>query len=317
MSIPLPSPLADFCGPPGTLRPEKSPRRFVERSNPRGLLAVSRDWLLIFCIAALSVSIDNFFFYLVAVWAIGALQFALGESLIHEASHYNLFKTRSWNDRLEFLYALPFWQTIDQFRTRHLLHHRKLGTSEDHIVADYEAIGLNRPGRNFFWLWFLRPVLGYGAYFYLGSTSLRPWRSGVKIVAFWAAVIGVFWGTGTLSLLFAYWVVPFLWAYGSFVYWSEVSDHYNSPAGTRSNLNRISNLVTHNNGYHFLHHRYPSIPWYRLPAAYRCLCPGEGEISAGFLETYRQLKTSSPAGSGAGAATRVAGAAYTLDGALP
>ena len=38
---------------------------------------------------------------------------------------------------------------------------------------------------------------------------------------------------------------------------------------------------------------YPTIPWYRLPEAHNALCKGEGDVSCGFIDTYRQMKKSS------------------------
>ena len=265
-------------------------RAFVERSTPRALLALARDWGAIVLIAWGAEAAEHPVAYLAAAWAIGLFQFALGEAMLHEASHYNLFPSKRWNLWLEALYGLPFFRTVSQFQAEHNLHHRRLGSAEDHLNDDYYAWGITRPPQKWFWLWFLKPATGYAGWFYLGSLSLRPWRSGVRVAAFWTAVAAAFWATGSLRLLVLYWLVPFFWCFASFLYWSEIQDHCNTASGTRSNLSPLANLLTHNNGYHYIHHLYPAIPWYRLPEAYAALCPGEGDVSHGFLDTYRQIR---------------------------
>lgn len=265
-------------------------KAFVDRSGPRALLAVGRDWAAIIAIAWASERIGHPAAYVAAAWAIGVFQFALGESMLHEASHYNLFRSRRLNLWLEPLYGLPFLRTVEQFQKEHNVHHRKLGSPEDHIQADYYQFGVTRPPQKWFWLWFLKPVTGYAGWYQLRTTSLRPWTSGVRIVGFWAAVVAAFWAAGALELLVLYWLVPLFWCFSSILYWSEIQDHCNTRSGTRSNLSPLMNALTHNNGYHFVHHRYPAIPWYRLPEAHHALCPEEGDVSHSFLETYRQIR---------------------------
>ena len=52
----------------------------------------------------------------------------------------------------------------------------------------------------------------------------------------------------------------------------------------------LKNFFHHNAGYHYIHHEYPTIPWYNLPKAHKALCPPEADISYGFFDTYRQMK---------------------------
>jgi fatty acid desaturase len=90
--------------------------------------------------------------------------------------------------------------------------------------------------------------------------------------------------------LLLYWVVPMLWCYSSFFYWSEIEDHFNTNTGTRTNVG-WTNWLTHNNGFHSVHHKYPRIPWYRLREAHFALCADSSDISRGFLDTFRQIST--------------------------
>ena len=110
--------------------------------------------------------------------------------------------------------------------------------------------------------------------------------------AAWLAVAMLAWQGGWLAELALYWLVPQLLVVGTLDFWSEAGDHYRVCGGrTRSDLNPVLNsLVAHNIGYHALHHRYPGIPWFNLPRAYRAHA---GELrhqkSGGYLETLAQM----------------------------
>ncbi|MCW3465325.1 fatty acid desaturase family protein [Chitinophaga nivalis] len=255
------------------------------------LLVIARDWIAIVLIAALNIRYPSIWLYIPSVWLIGAFQFALGESMLHDASHHTLFARKSWHYRLDFLYALPFWITVKEYRKEHLVHHSYLGKDKDRLVTDYRKLGFQEPVRHLFWLWFLKPVTGFAGLFYIHQLTLKPFKSsGIRILIFWAVIVTGFALMQRLDILLLYWVVPYVWCFYSYLYWSEVSDHFHTETGTRSNLNPLSNLITHNNGYHYLHHKYPTIPWFRLPDAYNDFGKGEGDISGGFLDTYRQMK---------------------------
>ena len=273
---------------------ETKPQDFVVRSNLRGFMALFLDWGAIFGLIGFSIWLDNWVVYLLSVWAIGSFQYSIGESLLHEASHYNLFKTKKLNDYLEWIYAIPFFVDMTQYRGDHTGHHYKMGTKEDHLVEDYEIHGLNKPKKNMFWMWFIKPIIGYAGYFYIRfAIELNPPKSAFKFLIFWTPVILTCWYFGILDILLLYWFVPFLWSFSSFFYWTEISEHYNTKNSTsRTDLSFLKNFFHHNGGYHYIHHEYPTIPWYNLPEAHKALCPEGIDTSKGFIDTYRQIKSS-------------------------
>jgi fatty acid desaturase len=183
---------------------KKKAREYMGRSLPRTLLAIGRDWGAIIGLTCLGVWLDNWWFYVPIAWAIGAFQFAISESLLHEASHFNLAKSHKVNDALEVFYGLPFLQTVQHFREEHLAHHTKFGKPEDHQVEDYELWGFHKPGRNMFWLIIVKPVLGWAAWFYVSWLSLKPWKQGLKLISFWVVTISAFWYYGRLDVLAFY-----------------------------------------------------------------------------------------------------------------
>jgi len=265
-------------------------KEYLVRDNRKAALAIARDWAAIFLIAWANIEYNTLYLYIPSVWLIGGFQFAIGESLLHEAVHHNLFRQKKLNYRLEFLYALPFFRTVRQFRNEHIVHHNSLGRKEDQLVEDYQQLGLYKNNINFFYTWFIKPVLGFAAYYYVRTISLRPFgKEGWKILVFWIAVLAVFLATGKMLWLLKFWIIPLWWSCYSYLYWSEISDHFYTRTGTRSNLNVLTNLVTHNNGYHYVHHKYPTIPWFRLKRAYHDLLPAAGDISKGLIDTYRQI----------------------------
>ena len=75
------------------------------------------------------------------------------------------------------------------------------------------------------------------------------------------------------------------WSFPIFQYWSEIEEHYNTLSGARSNVSFWDNFFKHNEGYHWIHHRYPTIPFYRLPEAHAFLTPSGTDISQGFFDS--------------------------------
>lgn len=270
---------------------QPKPQDFVQRSNFRGFLALISDWGIIFGTVAFSIWMNDWIVYLISVWIIGAYQYAIGEALFHEASHYNLFKTKKLNDYLEWVYAVPFFVDMFQYRKEHTDHHYKMNTKDDHISRDYEYQGLNKPNRNIFWIWFIKPFTGYASLFYFRfSIKLNPLKSSIKFAIFWAPIISIFWYFDVLHILALYWVVPFVTTFTIFFYWAEIAEHYNTKSGSRSDLGLLKNLFHHNGGYHYIHHMYPTIPWYKLPEAHKALTPDNIDITHGFIDTYRHIK---------------------------
>jgi len=279
------------------------PIDFVERNNIKSFLALLRDWMAIFLIAAFSIWANNIFIYFVAVWLIGIFQFAIGEALGHEAAHNNLFTEQSWNEKLEFIYSFPFLRTISSYREHHFPHHKYLFSDGDYIPEDYEFLGLNKPDKNVFMILFIKPFLGFSVYYFFLEVILYPLlqdsfklsslingiKRSYKLYLFWLTVILSFSLSGNLDILLLYWFVPLFWCFSFLSLFSEVQEHFNTLSGSRSNVNPVINFVFHNGGYHYVHHLCPTIPWYKLPEAHQALCADNPDISHGIIDTYRQF----------------------------
>ena len=274
---------------------QANPKEFIERNTLRGLRAVCRDWLVIAGAISLSIYIEHWAVWVASVWVIGIMQFALAEAVLHEASHYNLFRSRHLHHRLQFLYAWPFMQTMNDYQAEHLAHHKYLMTERDQTSVDYKIYGLAKREPNLFFIWFIKPFTFYPTWHYLrhGNAALDR-ANWLPLGLFWIAVGGLFVALGQAQYFLLYWIVPLLWVYPILNYWSEIEEHYNTSDGSRSNLSRVINFLTHNEGYHTVHHRYPTIPFYNLPKAHAAFVGDESDISRGFLDTYRQLQAKRP-----------------------
>ncbi|MFN9174137.1 MAG: fatty acid desaturase family protein [Synechocystis sp.] len=277
---------------------------FVERNNLKAFREILRDWLAIALIITFSIWANNLFVYLVSVWLIGIFQFALGESLVHEAVHYNLFIKKSWHYQLQFIYCFPFLRTLYSYQKHHLPHHTQLWTDKDYIPKDYEDLGLNKKDKNLFMILLIKPLLGFSVIYFLldafydffqgFNISIRQkdgslFKSLLQLCLFWLVVIFCFSLSGNLDILLLYWFVPLLWCYSFYSLLAEVQQHFNTLSGARTIINPVLNFLFHNGGYHYVHHLCATIPWYNLPEAHQAFCSDNPDISKGILDTYKQL----------------------------
>lgn len=266
-------------------------RDLTSRRDLPAFIAIIRDWGAIVSLVLLAEFFDVFVLRIVIIVAIGVFQFAIGEVLLHEASHRNLFSRAKWNDNFELLYALPFLTTIRVWREEHQRHHQHLGEPQDHIVADYQAFGLtSQHGPRVFWACFWRPLLGISALDRLRwiaeVNSPKDWS---RIVIFWTMVVAASMQTGVLVSFLTYWTLPLLFVFPVLLEWSEIGDHYCTRTGTRSRTSRIYNWLWHNNGFHSLHHRFPRIPFYHIQRAYACFpTSGEEEVD-NWLALWKEI----------------------------
>ncbi len=125
-------------------------KRLHKKSNFKGFVEVTSIWLWIIFSFALVAIIPYFtsskivliIGIIIALFIIGGKQ--LGCAIImHDASHYSLFKTKKWNDIIgNFFGAYPIFNNIEQYRPYHFQHHIATGTTDDpdiNLVNGYPA----------------------------------------------------------------------------------------------------------------------------------------------------------------------------------
>lgn len=281
---------------------------FKTRSNLKGLWVILRDYSLIFLIIFINIKFQKHFplylsvaFYLLSCWLIGAFQFAISECLLHEASHYNLFRTRILNKHSQILIAMPFFTTHKFFMDEHLIHHKFLMQKNDHLFQTYGFFKLlNKDGsyrKDINWLWVgcMRPILGIsGFYYFIKNSSIFSFllnkiiskqvgehespskiqeemfnKDFMLLIIFWIALLSSVFYYDYVFEFIIYWIIPLIWCCGAFLYWSEIVDHFevdNKYGRTRNSS--ISNFFFHNNGYHMTHHKYPFVPFFSIKKVY-------------------------------------------------
>ena len=231
------------------------------------LFAVERSWLT-FALAFLVVS---------------SRQQAL-LNVEHDCIHNHFVPGRRWNERVGIVMAAsPCGSPFYASRARHLAHHRLLASAEDpdarlHTSDDkrtaggvlrYFALGL---------------VGGYAAtvMFEPEAVAVEPSlrrRDRRNVLLAQAVLVVVF------TLLFGWWAYPLLWLVPVYVFtyladnfraWVEHSHPEEDAAADRHRLiTFLSSPVERmlfapmNMNYHAVHHLWPSIPYYHLPAADR------------------------------------------------
>lgn len=261
---------------------------FVERNNLYGFGAILTDYLIIaVCSIACSrlsllrnllISVPTY----VVCAVIIASRFRGLENLVHEASHYNLFKTRHFNNSLEVLFATAVFRIVTDYRKKHRVHHKNLGDiTADPDIQRYVRLGLHHLPKNYLWIMFVRPLIGFHTLEYITTDFVDFWcsaRSKLTKCAFWTCALLLTALTDAWVWAGLYWGVPFFLILPLLRWWAEAGEHggldlNHEVASSRNNVGFWHRwlLHPHQDGYHAVHHVSPGIPWYRLVQANRKL----------------------------------------------
>jgi fatty acid desaturase len=287
-------------------------RVYYQRSNSRGVCAVLTDWLIItlcWTICTLTFGSDLFFWVYLCCAVLIASRIRGLENLVHEASHYHLFATRSFNDNLDVIFALPVFRTVKDYRASHMIHHKYLGdASRDPDLQRYIRLGIDDlPNQNWLWALFIRPLIGYHTIEYVQTTFLDFWRSSslrLLKISFWMVVFVILTLTNQWLSFLLYWLIPLLVILPILRLWAEAAKHCNLDlsheiSSARSNIGFLHRWLIHphNDGFHTVHHFMPSIPWYRLQKAYQRMLaePVFNQYcieSHSMYSTFRQMRVS-------------------------
>ena len=272
----------------------------VQKEGCLSPLFIAWNWLLILLALVVSEQMQSLWLYILVVWFIGSRILALVEVFGHDSVHNNLFKRKSLNRALDFLWFLPAFETWESYKADHADHHRYLLTLNDPAWQDYKRWGLwekNNSKKRLFWIWFIRPFFLLDLFYTLKSILSSLWQDRIyrhKILGFWSIVLLLAAYFQALDLLLLYWLVPLFWAYPALIFWSETGEHYGAQGGlTRSTFGFLewAAISPHNDRFHYVHHAYPRIPWYKMKKAYRLLYKDkEPPVSQGFLDLYRQVR---------------------------
>jgi fatty acid desaturase len=266
-------------------------KQLYERDNYHGMLAILANLLWIG--VAISIALlSNYWAYALSALLIGARQRALA-SLLHEAAHSTLFKSRWLNLSLgRVLCGWTILQTFGSYRTSHVLnHHPKIGAAAlDPDFSYMEEAGVYRAQTRlqFILRYLCAPLLGMLTpryiMFLLRHRFIDAWRDPqgrLEILALSAlhlAALGIAWAGGVLLQYMSFWWLPFLTVYPVIGWFSELAEHYpmmeDAPGkAVFYSRNRYASRVEkifigmHADYLHLTHHLFPGIPHWNLAKA--------------------------------------------------
>lgn len=286
-----------------------------------GLLVL--HWSIVLLAGWAAVASGHWAVYALAMVVIATRQQALGV-MLHDATHYLLYKNRTVNDVVSDLFvAFPLGMSTDLYRATHFRHHRYTNTEDDPDLryqrkdADWydwpktrlgcawvvvkSLLGLNvhkahEPYKMWSpWMNILRPLDGKPRY---------PLRARVLLVlstaAFYAAIIG----SGLIIPALLLWAVPGLTIMNLFNRLRATAEHLHTPSTHELNATRTViptwferlSIAPMNVSYHLEHHLFPSVPGPNLAKLHRVLMQDEefrtkAHLTHSYVGLLRELMT--------------------------
>lgn len=240
----------------------------------RWCLAAVWDWALILAALAVAIVSQHPAVYVLAVLVIGNRQHALS-ILGHDGGHRLVCRKRWLNDALTNLLAFwPMMVGIHAYRKFHFAHHRLTGEADDPELAlkGRAAPRYDLPApRPRLLRRFVFDLLGGGADEVLDlALYIRPltWSDRLGPIAWWLVVGGACVAAG-------FWQAPAVWFVALVTsYWATFrlriwTEHMGTTGTHRIHVAWWQRVLfaPHNTWYHYEHHRWPAVPFYRLPAA--------------------------------------------------
>ncbi|MBT0587245.1 fatty acid desaturase family protein [Alteromonas oceanisediminis] len=298
-----------------TLRP------FMQRSDAKALSMLLVNYALIVLALSIPVLIEQWWALLVAVVLLGNRQLGLG-ILMHDCAHNALFKTKSYNTLAgEWLCAAPLLAQFEGYRTYHLKHHAKAGTTHDPDYPNYAPYPVQQRSvlRKFF-----RDIVGITGLKNIGillmmhagvvnydmayksvnakrGLSLTEVIRNLAVNLYRAVMVHALFVSILLVLgqtwLYGVWWAAYLTTFSLFSRIRNAAEHAAVPnlldadprlharTVTASWLARLTVAPNHVN-YHIEHHWLPQVPPYNLPALHRYLIEHNALEGAEILPDY-------------------------------
>lgn len=258
-----------------------------------------QQWLVIAVAIAVAVIIDRWWLYIAANVIVAAKQHALAV-IVHDATHYRFFTSRSANEYLgNALCAFPIFISVQGYRGEHQQHHIWTNTHEDPYLRMFDedaawqwpkttgqalwqiftdVTGLNTL-RNLRLIRRLAPFAQWLKYHHNPQLNRRLTIDALYYLIFWATIFSLLTLFGIWKMFLLLWVLPALTFYVLFTRLRWISEHpYGSSIeivfktrhieGTKFERFFIAPL---NVNYHIAHHLFPTVPLCNLPEAHNRL----------------------------------------------
>jgi fatty acid desaturase len=286
--------------------------RKLSTLNPlRSVLQIAAEWLAIAGAIYLSTHHWNPLLYVLMVALIGARQHAL-LILMHEGAHYRLCRSRRLNDGVsELILAWPFFVTMRAYRSNHTAHHRHMNTDRDpdwNRKVDQPQWAFPKHWAELVWLLFgdlsgLNAIELMRLARSIAAQGSKPPRWFVlSRLGFYLAAAALIIATGGGPIFMLYWLIPYFTWLAMVLHLRSIAEHFSIPDGkgahagvrtTRLTLLERLMLAPNNINYHAEHHRFPSVPFYRLPELHRLLISApefrrSAHLSDGYFAVLRE-----------------------------
>ena len=289
------------------LTPEEV-RRLSRVSPWVSIATIAADWAMIAGLFALAIRFPHWWVYLACMLVMARVQLALAV-LMHDAAHSRLFEDRDWNDRIGQLFcAGPVLLPLDTYRDSHLKHHQiplEPGDPDVILTGGYPVARkklVERLVQDISGLSYLKFLKFF---FYLSKRRRRRLKNApqasrlnMRFVQFslvapnLAIFLGALWA-GHPLLFVLLWAIPYMTLLQLYLRIRGLAEH----AGYQPGPDQAKNSRTvvswqaffvapHNVNYHVEHHLYPSIPFFRLPAAHKLFRQRDAIPAANYFESY-------------------------------
>ena len=236
------------------------------------------------------------------------VMFAHSVELQHQCLHRTAFRDKQLNRMVGVLLGLPMIVSFSHYRTRHLKHHRFVGTPQDTEFFSYNhqeihswrtlAIHAFSLRRYPMVLWNVRDaLLNRRSPDARNALEARHIRQEYHLLAL-AVVAGVvFTGVYQTTLVVALWLVPLIFIAEPAHFLIELPEHFLCDRPVRDVMTNTRTIVasrfmfwlTNGNNFHVEHHYSPQIPVERLPELHSLLAPQIKHCQATYWRFLRQV----------------------------
>jgi fatty acid desaturase len=237
------------------------------------------------------------------------LMMAHGVELQHQALHLTGFRSERANELAGKVLGAPMFVSFWEYKTRHMAHHRYLGTDKD--VGFFAGLAGPSTWRSFFANLFMVEHYGHVAQYLARTLGSRQYdavtqRHASRIASDYlmmlaAVAVGslVLLATHQLAIFFGFWAALFLVA-GPAHALIELPEHYECDPTTRDvtrntrtiSTNSLLVWYTNGNNYHVEHHRYPRLPMESLAEAHGLIAPELAYHTHGYRAFFRHYAMS-------------------------
>jgi fatty acid desaturase len=237
------------------------------------------DWLIIAAALATIQHWPHFYTVLPGILIIGNRQHALA-ILGHDGTHYTLSHNAAFNDFLTNLFCWwPLGLTVSGYRALHYAHHKNTGMENDPELGHkrMRAPQWDLPATPLTVLRYaLKDLIGYSVadYSIIVRFSKPQRRRGyVPLALFHFTAVSVLLASGGWTVAAA-WYLSLVTSFMMFFRLRLWLEHQGTDDTQRLSLTwwQAALLAPHNAWHHWEHHKYPTIPYHRLPQARRRLC---------------------------------------------